>query len=201
MSYSSELTKERILKCAKDEFLQNGFINANIRVIANNAKATTGAIYNHYKSKSGLHEAIVGKFAAELLELFDIVHSEVPSDLAFETKAKDEGMANGTAQVLGFVYEHLEEAKILFFLSTGTKYERYVDRLIEIEEQASLKELVKENFEITKTNRFFLHVMATSGINNMLSVIEHDLTKEEAFEYLEMIHRFYYAGTKEILGV
>ncbi len=201
MSYSSELTKERILECAKEEFLKNGFINANIRVIANNAKATTGAIYNHFKSKDGLFEAIVGKFAIELLELFDIVHSNVPSDLAFETKAKDEGMANGTMQVLSFVYDHVIESKLLFFQSAGTKYENYMDQLIEIEEQASLKELLKENFEITKINRFFLHVMSTSGINNMISVIEHDLTKDEAFEYLEMIHRFYYAGTKEILGV
>ena len=49
MSYSSEQTRQRILECAKKEFLEQGYQKANLRKIAEDAKATTGALYNHFK--------------------------------------------------------------------------------------------------------------------------------------------------------
>ncbi len=200
MSYSSNLTKERILTCAKEEFLKKDFINANIRTIAKNANVTTGALYNHFKNKETLFDALVSKFSNELLELFETVHSNVPEHLEFIDKEKKDSMSNGSFLILEFVYNHLNEAKLLFFHSNGTKYENFVDKLVEIEENASIKALEIENFDFNKVNRFFVHIMAVSGINNMLETINHNLSKEEAFYYMEKIHRFYYAGTKEILG-
>ena len=59
MSYSSEQTRQRILECAKKEFLEQGYQKANLRKIAEDAKATTGALYNHFKNKEVLFEALV----------------------------------------------------------------------------------------------------------------------------------------------
>ena len=51
MSYCSDITKNRILECAKGEFLSKGFENAQVAEIAKLAKVTTGAIYRHFKNK------------------------------------------------------------------------------------------------------------------------------------------------------
>ncbi len=200
MSYSSELTKERILLHAKEEFLKKGYNDANLREIANNAKVTTGALYNHYKNKEGLFEAIVGKTADELLILFDNAHNAVPDNVHFVEETNRDSMASSSFLILDYIYEHLDESRLIFFYSAGTKYESFVDKMIEIEENTSIRALALENFELNEVNRFFIHVMSTSGINNMLEAIHHGLSKEHAWDYMEKIQRFYYAGVKEILG-
>ncbi len=200
LSYSSELTKERILLCAKEEFLKKGFYEANLREIAKNAKATTGAVYNHFKGKEGLFEAIVGVFAEDLLKLYKKVHDEVSGAYDFESSDTTERMGKGTFEILDFLYQDFECSKLLFCCANGTKYTDYIEKLIEIEESSSLEVVGAEKFELNKVNKFFMHVIATSGLNNMLEAIHHDLSREEAFEYIGKIQKFYYAGTKAILG-
>ncbi len=200
MSYSSELTKERILACAKAEFLEKGFSNTSLREIATNAKATTGAVYNHFKGKDDLFEAIVGEFADKLLELYKRTHEEIEGQYDFDSADITENMGKGTNLILEYLYSDFELSKLLFCCSKGTKYEMFVEGLIEVEEKSSLAFMENDNFELTKINKFFVHVISTSGIDNMLEAIRHDLSREEAFEYIGKIQKFYYAGTKEILG-
>ncbi len=200
MSYSSELTKERIIVCAKAEFLKKGFINANLREIATKAKATTGAVYNHFDGKDDLFETIIGEFADRLLDLFKMVHEEVEGQYDYENTEATESVGKGTAEVLDYLYSDFELSKLLFCCSAGTKYEKFSDNLIEIEEKSSLAFMENDNFKPTKINKFFVHVISTSGLNNMLEAIHHDLSREEAFEYIGKVQRFYYAGTIEILG-
>ncbi len=200
LSYSSELTKERIISCAKEEFLKKGFMNTSLREIATNAKATTGAVYNHFNGKDALFEAIVGDFANNLLELYKKAHDEVEGEYDFDSADITENMGKGTNFILDYLYSDFELSKLLFCCSVGTKYEKFVDKLIEVEEKSSLAFMENDNFKPTKINQFFVHVISTSGLNNMLEAIHHDLSKAEAFEYIGKIQKFYYAGTKEILG-
>ncbi len=200
MSYSSELTKERILSCAKQEFLEKGFLDASLREIASKSKATTGAIYNHFKGKDGLFEAIVGEFADNLLSMFEKAHEDAIGTYDFESTETADDMGKGSFEVLDFLYSNFELSKLLFSCAHGTKYEKFVDKMIEIEENSSIKIVNTDSFPLNKINRFFMHVIATSGINNMLEAIRHDLTREEAFEYISKIQKFYYAGSIGILG-
>ncbi len=201
LSFSSDLTKERILSCAKDEFLLKGYNNANLREIAKNAKVTTGAMYNHFKNKEMLFNAIVADVATELLEMFEHAHCSLDHSFSFDHVNSDQAMVNGSMKIFEYMYEHLEEVKLIFFYSVGSGYENFIEKLIEIEESSSLESLKRENFEFSSINLFFVHVMATSGINNMLEAIKHNLNKDDALRYMEKIHRFYYAGVKEILGL
>ncbi len=54
MSYCSDLTRERIMECAKVEFLKKGFQATQLKDIVTAAKVTTGAIYRHFKDKEAL---------------------------------------------------------------------------------------------------------------------------------------------------
>ena len=59
MSYCSDLTKERIMECAKAEFLKKGFQAAQLKDIVTAAKVTTGAVYRHFKDKEALFLALI----------------------------------------------------------------------------------------------------------------------------------------------
>ena len=52
VTYCSDLTRERILECAKAEFLAKGYRAAQLKSIASAAQVTTGAIYRHFKDKN-----------------------------------------------------------------------------------------------------------------------------------------------------
>ena len=70
MAKQIEGVYERILACAKKEFLQMGFAEASLRVIASEAQTTTGSIYTRFGDKQGLFEAIVGTAAEGMRKMF-----------------------------------------------------------------------------------------------------------------------------------
>ena len=48
---------DRVLECAKDEFLSKGFLDASLRAIAQEAGTSTGSIYTRFGDKEGLFRA------------------------------------------------------------------------------------------------------------------------------------------------
>ena len=45
---------DRVLECAKEEFLSKGFLDASLRTIAQEAGTSTGSIYTRFGDKEGL---------------------------------------------------------------------------------------------------------------------------------------------------
>ena len=60
---------EKILLCAKEEFLGKGYTDASIRTIAQNAGVSTSTIYTRYSDKEGLFRFLVEPAANGLKEL------------------------------------------------------------------------------------------------------------------------------------
>ena len=62
---------DKVLECAKEEFLSRGFLDASLRSIAQEADTSTGSIYTRFGDKEGLFRAIaepvVDEFKACLL--------------------------------------------------------------------------------------------------------------------------------------
>ena len=50
---------EKLLECAKEEFMRNGYENASLRVIAEKAGSSKGAIYIRYPDKESLYRSLV----------------------------------------------------------------------------------------------------------------------------------------------
>lgn len=68
MAKQIEGVSEKIEKCAREEFLKNGYTDASLRTIASEAGTTTGSIYSRYGDKEGLFSAIVEPAANEFIE-------------------------------------------------------------------------------------------------------------------------------------
>ena len=67
MTKQVEGVSEKIIACAKEEFLQKGYSDASLRTIAEKAGTTTGSIYSRFKDKEGLFSAIVEPAADHLV--------------------------------------------------------------------------------------------------------------------------------------
>ncbi len=52
-------TREKILYAAKQEFLDKDFAGTNVRTVAQKVGVTTDALYNLFKNKNGIFEALV----------------------------------------------------------------------------------------------------------------------------------------------
>ena len=65
---SGEATRKRILKSAERLFAKSGIDAVSIRDITDAAGVNTAAIHYHFGSKSGLIEALLARWAGELVE-------------------------------------------------------------------------------------------------------------------------------------
>lgn len=50
---------DKLIECAKAEFLEKGFKDASLRTIAKNAHTSTNSIYVRFGDKAGLFDALV----------------------------------------------------------------------------------------------------------------------------------------------
>ena len=59
MAKRVEGRSDRLLECAMAEFMEMGYQEASLRVIAAKAETTTGSIYTRFGDKEGLFHALV----------------------------------------------------------------------------------------------------------------------------------------------
>lgn len=62
-------------------FLNQGFHSSNLRDIAKKAHVTTGAMYNHFKNKEDLFDALIESSASELLHCIRQIYQQVDGEL------------------------------------------------------------------------------------------------------------------------
>lgn len=200
MSYRSQLTRERILHRARQEFLEHGYQDANMRRIANAAQVTTGAMYNHFANKAVLFDALVEAPAQELLHRFRAIHVEAGKTLQGLSCAKMQETAYaGTDWMLHYIYDNLDVFRLVFCRSEGTRWSAYLEELIAIEEQAYRIYCDALNTTGRPVEDMFLHITATSGFQYLVEIVSHDLPYEQAVAVMDNVKRFSMAGWQEIL--
>ena len=134
MTKQIEGVSEKIIACAKEEFLQKGYSDASLRTIAAKAGTTTGSIYSRFKDKEGLFSAIVEPAADHLVQMF--LHTQEAFHGLEERKQPGEMehyVSSGMAEMVDYIYDNFEVFELLLDASYGTKFQDFVERLVEIE--------------------------------------------------------------------
>lgn len=203
---STELsTVERIHSAAKDEFLEKGFLAASLRNIVKNAGVTTGAFYGYYKSKEELFEALVGQVAEYVLHCMkDGIDEFLDHPVSEQTKEMTNYAQNVYLILLDYMYEHLDEFKILLKSSEGTKYSDFIHEVVEIEDHSTyayIHSLEEEGHSIPELNRKLVHIIESGFISAFFEVVIHDMTKDEARDYIIKLSEFYTAGWEKLFGI
>ena len=206
MGHSPARTRARILEAALAEFRDRGYERAGLRRIAAAARVTTGAVYNHFGSKEGLFDALVGESAAELMAAWtagrDGDAGTPPADMPADRTGRSADRtatfsADRTGRILDLVYSRVEIFELLLCRARGTGYERLPEQLARIEAEAYRR---LPGITDSVADRLLVRTLAAGGVEALRAALEHRLARPEARRYMERIARFRLAGWAGLLG-
>lgn len=194
-----------LLEAGKQAFLEHGFQGASLRNIAAALGVTTGSIYRYYSDKESLFEALVGEPANELEQRYREIQQEFARlPLEKQLSGLPEISDDGQMWMMKHIYDHFDAFKLIVCSSAGTKYEHYIDTLVEIECNAStsLIELMTEaGYKLKQIDDELIHIVSSALFNGMFETVRHDMPREKAFAYMDSLKEFYSAGWFKILGI
>ena len=193
-------TREKILNAAKQEFLEKGFAGTNVRAAAQRAGVTTGALYNLFKNKDGIFEALVGGVFNEFLNI--LAYNDVFEAQELDMKAGDLSEITEMSQrrflrMIDFFYANWDAMKLLVCCAKGSSFEHIFDKAIDLTEKETLRLLTMDGVKMSRRIKFFIHVMVTSHFENLKEIFYHDLTKSEAAEYVLDFNVYHCGGWKQ----
>ena len=184
--------------------MDKGYTDASLRVIAAAAETSTNSIYVRFQDKEGLFSAIVEPILSGMLTRFlrlqeKFHHMNCAAQSAHMTEYAD----GGTLELLDYMYDHLDEFRLLLDASYGMRFHNFVDELVRIEVEYTYKYmdavgcLMYAEGVMTKK---LLHIVTTSRFESIFEVIRHGMSREEAVEYINLLSRYHRAGFFAIFG-
>ncbi len=192
---------EKILTCAKEEFLEKGYTDASIRTIAQNAGVSTSTIYTRYSDKEGLFRFLVEPAANGLKDLLQQALSGFSSLTGNEQNEKCMEYSNrGFEAVIAYIYQYFSEFKLLITGAPGNYYQEFLEDLVELDTDCTKKFLIQAKSKALSEERItdgFLHVVSSAFYSGIFEVVIHDMPVEEARNYINELRTFYGNGWKE----
>ena len=203
MAKRVEEISEKLLDCAKKEFLENGFKDASLRNIAENAGSSTGAIYIRYPDKEALFDDLV----LETIELF-FSHFRDAQDAHFKlvdqkkTDTSKDLSQSYLNQFISYIYDHYDVFKLVLCCSSGTKYENFIHELVDLEVNVAEQYFAKLR-EISKlegyVSREVHHMLTSAYYTAIFEIVVHDMSKGNAEDYIEQVSTFFTTGWNGLL--
>ena len=205
MKLINEKLASDLLEASKLEFLSKGFQGASLRGIAASLGVTTGAIYRYYSDKEALFDALVEEPARALVEQYRKTQQSFSSlPLERQLSSLPEISDYGQMWMIQHIYDNFDAFKLITCCSAGTKYEHYIDTLIEIEVNASralIDGMTAAGLSVYPIDDDLIHIVASALFSGMFEPVRHDMPLNRATEYMNSLKEFYSAGWFKILGL
>lgn len=202
MAKRIEGTTEKLLECAKAEFLSCGYERASLRVIAEKANSSKGAIYIRYPDKRNLFLAIIqpateGFFTLmrQILGQFGSLPPEDQKKLAI--KRSDDGFD----LLVDYIYDHYDEFKLLLCSGETVSWQEFLHCAIDIDNAATYAFIENAGSNAISSGRLtpeLAHLLSSAFYTGMFEVIVHDMPKDIAIQHITRMRNFYNAGWSAI---
>ena len=204
MKLINEKLAADLMEAGKKEFLSKGFQGASLRNIAASLGVTTGAIYRYYSDKEALFDALVEEPARILVERYREIQQSF-STLPLERRLNElpEVSHDGQMWMIKHIYNNLDAFKLIVSCSAGTKYEYYIDTLIEIEVNASrvlIDQMTAAGLKVHPIDDELIHIVSSALFSGIFEPVRHDMPMDKAVVYMDSLREFYSAGWFKILG-
>ena len=189
---------EAILCCAKKEFLEKGYEEASLRVIAKNASVSTSTIYTRFKDKAGLFKALVEPAAQKLLQ-YTKIYLGYFEDLDAGTQVEERGdySDRGFSGFIDIMYEYFDEFKLITTASTNGLYRYYLNQLVELNMKCTINFLkISENpaYKEGRLTDEFIRVVSFAFYSGIFEIAVQDMKREAADQYAHELKSFYDNG-------
>lgn len=198
-------TEKIILETAKREFLERGFLGTSMRRIAGLSGVTTGAMYGYFASKEEIFDSLVKDAYEAVMNAYRDAHEEFAS-LPYEEQVA--GMGTITARCIewcvGYIYDHIDEFRLILMCSEGTHYSGMVDEMMKIEEESTEKfiDLMRENgMPVPDIDPLLEHMITSGYFMSFFEIVRHSVPRDAAFSYIHDLQAFYKAGWERLFGM
>lgn len=205
MARRVEGRSDRLLECARAEFMEMGYQEASLRVISARADTTTGSIYTRFGDKEGLFHALVDDTVSELLAWFrggQERFAEKPSDEQYrEVFAYCPELWD---QLVDFIYAHWDEFRLLVRCNDIGCYEEMLHQIIEIETEYTCRFIEATGNDLISSGKLSLmmiHILSNAFYAGLFEVVRHEMPREEAHQYVRQLRRFFVRGWTDLLGL
>ncbi len=205
MARRVEGRSDKLLECAMAEFMEMGYQEASLRVIAAKAETTTGSIYTRFRDKEGLFHALVDSTVDEL-----ILWMREGNEAFADRPAGEQRETVFTyrpeiwEQLVDFIYAHWEVFRLLARCTDIDCYEDMLNRMIDIEGAYTLRFLEATGNDTLESGRLtpmMLHMLSNAYYSGLFEIVRHDMTKDDAMTYVSQLRRFFTRGWADLLGI
>lgn len=198
---------EKLLEQAMREFLANGFIGASMRTISENAGTSPRSIYTRYGDKEGLFSALVSVHADSLKNMicnYMARYHERPVDQQkqlFRDEDFDQEYHGYIHNFINYIYDNWNAFKLLICCSEGTRFARFIDDIVEIDEKYTLLYIQHTGNDVLSSGRAtpqLIHLLCSSYTHGFFEFVRHDMDKNEALSYIVQLQSFFACGWEKL---
>ena len=193
MSLADLELNERILTKAKEEFMREGYENASLRRICKNAGVTTGVIYNRYKGKEELFEALVSDAIGAFRAFAKQKMTDVTEMSDTELKASFTLTPDYIRNWFAFLNQHHDSFVLLFLKSTGSRYESFRHDFTETVDRETFhyyQELVRRGLAREGLMSKDIHIFSLAYWDIMLEPFLHDYSEADIERFSQVAYRY-----------
>lgn len=193
---------ERIMRAAREEFLEKGFQNASTRSVAARAGITSGGLYRHFRDKEDMFAALV---EPALKELNEWMSAHVSRGYGGALSGNYDAMWEDSEidMVREIIYPNLDAFRLILCCSQGTRYENFVDDLVNEHQRIMLDvfgKLRAQGVPVKDISPEELHLLMSAYTTAIFEPVIHNYPEEDAMHYLKTIGEFFMPGWHEIMG-
>ena len=195
MSTPDKTIEPRILKCAREEFLEHGFEKASLRTICRKAGVTTGALYKRYENKEALFEAVVAPTLEQVRMFSDSTEQMNYDQLAMNDMKTVWDMTPDTQKkIMNMLYDHKEGFLLLLRCADGTAHVNFLHDFVMDVTKRSMKFIRiahKKGAAPYVIDEQELHMLLTAYWSTLFEPLLHDLPRKKALKHCEVVARLF----------
>ncbi len=204
MPKDKSLSHRRIMEAAKKEFTEYGFADASMRHIASEAGIMVSGLYKHFTNKEEMFAALVDPVIEGFMDLYREIEGQYFDELGDLKQAGQLSGQSETVRVMKYIFDHIEEFRLIICRSAGTKYESFTHEIAILEERVTLrymKMLKAEGYAVKSVNKKEFHLLISAYVEAMFEPVTHDFSPKEAMHFAKTLQSFYEPAWKTLFGL
>jgi hypothetical protein len=187
-------TRQKLIECAKKEFLEKGYTKASLRSICADAGVTTGALYFFFENKEDLFAAIVDPPLNGLKSILYKHFKEDEEEIATidSIEGIDMDHTEISDKIVGYIYDNYDSFMLLITKTENTVYENVVDEFVSMLEKSIPLTMVK--LKGYRIDEYMSHWMSHISMDAFIHVIKHEKDVNKAKTRLRAILNYLVMG-------
>ncbi|WP_028857417.1 TetR/AcrR family transcriptional regulator [Psychrilyobacter atlanticus] len=192
MQIKKKEVQNKIYQGAMEVFKEKGYRGATMKDISKKSKVPIGNIYRYYQNKEVLFDEIVFELYSSLK------YNHIHEKLERVSSECDQRPKNFLNNYINLATSKPMEFSILFDASSGTKYENFLEELVEIRGKKYLEYKRESSVEYGNIDEDFIMILMKSAITSIIDICKKYSNNEKLLRnYLIKFDCFFRSGISD----